>query len=159
MIRKPIILAAAGLIGVGALAACQPLTSRPLSTTTPSSTSGWRATPTYAYSTPTTTAEQGILPTPDMFKIPVTVIQQHCYGEAGCNVTYEIDPTYIGSAPLTKSAFRVLYTVEGGDEGLQTESFTVAGGEHIRYKKQGFISTGDDRVSITATPTRVIPES
>lgn len=73
------------------------------------------------------------------------------------NVSYEIDPQYVGTAPLPKSEFRVIYQITGGDSP-QTDSFTATGGT-VHYTKEGHISTDTEEVNITAVPTQVIPES
>lgn len=51
------------------------------------------------------------------------------------NVSYEIDPQYVGTAPLPKSEFRVIYQITGGDSP-QTDTFTVTGGT-VHYTKEG----------------------
>jgi hypothetical protein len=45
----------------------------------------------------------------------VLVTKSDCFGEAGCNVEYEISPVYVGAGPLTKQPFRVFYNILGGD--------------------------------------------
>ena len=46
--------------------------------------------PTYADATE--------LPAPEDFEISVRVTEKQCFGSAGCNVSFTIDPTYVGSA-------------------------------------------------------------
>jgi hypothetical protein len=107
--------------------------------------------------TPTTTAPPLPLPTPDEFKINVIVIKQDCFGSAGCNVQYEINPDYTGpSAQLKNRSLRIIYQINGGDNP-KTASFTVVNGT-AHYDKSGFISTVSADVNITATATQVIPE-
>jgi hypothetical protein len=52
----------------------------------------------------------------------VTIIKQNCFGSAGCNVSYEIDPQYVGTAPLPKSEFRVIYQITAGTVRRPTAS-------------------------------------
>lgn len=48
--------------------------------------------------TPTTTTVPPavVLPKPADFTIAVKVLEKKCFGSAGCNVTYQIDPKYTG---------------------------------------------------------------
>ncbi|MGA7050815.1 MAG: hypothetical protein WBZ37_05990 [Mycobacterium sp.] len=145
---------AALIFGVGiALAGC---TSNDGFTRTASLTSG--ATSSAGY-TATTTADTAALPNPSDFKVKVTVIKQDCYGTAGCNVTFVIEPSYVGFKTLPKRTFRVLFTITGGGSP-KSDSFTVTdNGTHMRFTKEGTISTdGSDEPVITAAVTQVIED-
>lgn len=106
--------------------------------------------------TPMTTPREDPLPrlTPSDFRVGITVTRVECFGSAGCNVGYLINPQYVGSAKLP-SRTTVVYEVRGGDEP-KTASFTVngagdadAGGqEHIRAQAGG---------SLEAVVTQVLP--
>ena len=76
---------------------------------------------------PTSVQPAVVYPTPDQINIDVIVVEQQCFGSAGCNVTYRIEPTYIGREPLTNESFTVVYTVNGGDD-RQMGNFTVSNG-------------------------------
>jgi hypothetical protein len=132
-------------MGVGSLVACEAYDA----TTSTKPASGASHS---AYSTPTTTVDPGVLPSPNDIKIHVTIISKNCFGSAGCNVSYEIDPQYVGTAPLPKSEFRVIYQITGGDSP-QTDSLTVTGGT-LHYTKEGHISTHTEDVNITAVTGR-----
>jgi hypothetical protein len=57
--------------------------------------------------------------------IDVKVLRKACFGSYGCNVTYEIDPTYTGATPLTGRTFTVIYEVTGSECGPLISNFAV----------------------------------
>jgi hypothetical protein len=147
--KSTLVIAGALIIG---LSGCTPLGSGTLHS--PSST----VTGAVA---PTTEEAPDIYPTPMDFKIDVIVTKENCFGTAGCNITYEIDPNYVGTRPIktmTKKRYRVLYEINGGDSP-QSNSFVVTNGTSVHGDKSGTISTsGEEAPTLTATATRVIPE-
>ena len=88
-------------MGVGSLVACEAYDA----TTSTKPASGASHS---AYSTPTTTVDPGVLPSPNDIKIHVTIISKNCFGSAGCNVSCEIDPQYVGTAVMFSSSVWVL---------------------------------------------------
>jgi hypothetical protein len=58
------------------------------------------------------------------FKIALRIKRQSCFGSAGCNITYEINPKYVGAYPL-EGSFQITYAVTGGDSGPQINTFTI----------------------------------
>lgn len=97
-----------------------------------------------------------VTPRPMDFQLEVIETEKNCYGSAGCNVTYIIDPTYVG-APLDDStSYTVIYEVTGG-EAPETASFTVQGDQ---YQKPGedMISTDSSATVLRATVTRVVED-
>jgi hypothetical protein len=145
-------LAIIGALAIG-LSGCTPLGNGTLHP--PSTVTG-------AAVAPSATEAPDIYPTPTDFRIDIIVTKEDCFGEAGCNITYEVDPNYIGTTPLkelTKKSYRVLYQVEGGDSP-RMDSFTVTDGTHVHGDKSGYMSTsGEGAPTITAIATKVIPES
>lgn len=113
--------------------------------------------PTYPTSetNSTTTTEGAVVPTPDEFRVDVIVTKQDCFGSAGCNVTYEIKPTYTGSESLKNSSLRVIYQINGGKQP-QVGNFTVANGTP-HYDRGNSIETDSDDAVLTANVTQVIP--
>jgi hypothetical protein len=136
----------------GALVACGPVINGSLHSTYAPSNVG------AGYNTPTSTQPVGVLPSPSDFKIKVLITKQDCFGTAGCNIEYEIDPIFTGSETLTTKTFRVIYEIDGGDSP-KSDSFTVTDGRKMHYDKTGSISTsGSGSGNITATPTQVVAE-
>ena len=97
------------------------------------------------------------MPRPADFQIKVIETKRDCFGDVGCNIEYEIDPIYIGSATLTNKTFRVFYSINGG-ENPKSDSFTVTGGSRMHYDKTGYLSTDSNYATITATVTQVVAE-
>lgn len=99
-----------------------------------------------------------LLPAVSDFIIDVKVLKKACFGSAGCNIRYQIDPTYIGTSPLAKQAFTVIYEVLGGEDGPQINNFTVNGDSSISFQRQEFISTSSSGAALKAKATS-IPEN
>ena len=83
------------------------------------------------------------------FRIDVRTLRKQCFGSAGCNVTYQIDPTYTGPALPGWKTYRVVYEVTGGEDGPATNNFTVTGGQ-ARFPQQELVSTSSSNTQLTA---------
>lgn len=84
------------------------------------------------------------------------VLEQSCFGSAGCNVTYRIDVTYLGAQlPDPDETFRIVYELQGGED-QKVGSFTVSG-DRISYPSEDFISTPPNPV-LVATATNVVKD-
>jgi len=105
---------------------------------------------------PATTAAPSLYtPKPTDFSIKLVVLKRDCFGSAGCNVVYRIDPSYTGEALTADQSFMVTYTVRGGDDPQQG-SFTLTG-MHAEFDSQELISTGSSRAKLTVRVDEVIP--
>lgn len=63
------------------------------------------------------------------WKVAIKVTDKQCFGSAGCNVTYKIDPEYVGSQPLPdEGKIEVTYDISGAEDEI-IGSFTVEGGQ------------------------------
>lgn len=117
------------------------------------------AAPTTAPPTtqPATTTAAPYTPVATDFKIEVIELERSCFGSAGCNVSYRINPTYVGAQPSTSTGkLTVLYTINGADSP-KTGSFTIQG-DQARYMEEDYVSGVAAGVSLTATPTRVLDQ-
>ncbi len=101
-----------------------------------------------------TTTTLPFAPTAADFTIEIIELRRACFGSAGCNVTYRINPSYIGGqVPPRDADYTVLYEVTGGESPM-LDNFTLKGTE-MSFRAESTISTPAD-VPITATVTRVI---
>lgn len=96
------------------------------------------------------------VPLPSEFTIEVIELAKSCYGSAGCNVTYEIEPRY-GGAPLDSShTFKVIFALDGGD-APEMGNFTVRGANYNK-PSQRMIGTPSSSSTLSARVTRVVEE-
>lgn len=87
-------------------------------------TSTIAASATTTTDTPTsTTSPAPVIPKPSDFVIGINVTGQQCFGSAGCNYRFRINPQYVGLTPLPDT-LTVVYKVSGGDED-QIANFTI----------------------------------
>lgn len=90
------------------------------------------------------------------FRVDLTIVGQECFGTAGCNVTYTIDPTY-RTGPLSDldgRNLRIVYEVTGGEQP-QIGNFT-SDGSTIWMPETMMISTSAPGAELAAHVTKVI---
>lgn len=103
--------------------------------------------------TPTTTVPESYVPAPGDFRLTVIETKKSCFGAAGCNVTYEVDLTYIGPRPLDPSdRWQVIYEIRGAEDP-KVGSIEVQGDQYS--KESETVSTASGGARLTATPTAV----
>ncbi len=73
----------------------------------------------------------------------------------GCNVTYEIDPTYTGATPLTGRTFTVIYEVTGSEYGPLINNFDVNSDGTASLKGQELTRTSSSAATLKAKATSV----
>lgn len=92
------------------------------------------------------------------FRIDTTVLTKKCFGSAGCNVTYTIDPTFLGDTrDLEGRSFKVIYEVTGGEDP-EIGNFSLTG-TNMRYTESSSISTPSSDAVLTAQVTSVVESS
>jgi len=102
----------------------------------------------------TTTPPPVVMPKPADFAITVHILEKTCFGSAGCNVTYRIEPNYTGASPLPNKEIIVVYEVRGGEDA-QINRFTISGGQ-AEFPSEERISTKSSKAELTAVATQVI---
>ena len=134
----------APILAIG-LTGCVPEEVTASSTGSPAS--GWSSstTPARPVAAPPTTAD---------FVVGVIVTEQKCFGSAGCNFNYTINPRYVSTKPLPEKT-TVVYTVTGGDQD-QVGNFTIDSNGTATFDRETSIS-GQEYADLQATVTQVIP--
>jgi hypothetical protein len=146
--RKALAETMIGAVVIATIAGCVPP-----DTTTSSrhgSTPAWgsASSPT----APATTAAP--LPIPADFVVGVIITEQQCFGSAGCNYHYTIDPQYISTKPLPDKT-TVIFTVTGGDQD-QIGNFTIDKDGMATFDRETMIS-GPEGAGLHATVPQVLP--
>lgn len=92
--------------------------------------------------------------TPGQFTVGVTILRKKCFGSAGCNVTYRIEPSYVGQERIPKSGtVEVTYKVTGGEsEAINT--FTIVG-DQMRFPAEEDAHTPNEEAQLVAEATAV----
>ncbi|WP_191894433.1 hypothetical protein [Planomonospora parontospora] len=94
-------------------------------------------------------------PSPSDFEIEVKVLKKACFGSAGCNVTYRINPGYSGPDLGDDQKFDVVYEVRGGTDGAQVNTFTMEG-ERASFDAEEFLSTPSSGTKLTAKVKEIL---
>lgn len=92
-------------------------------------------------------------PEPSDFKLSIRILEKKCFGSAGCNITYRINPAYTGPSLADDQELTVTYKVTGGDDP-QINSFEMVGTE-ASFDSKEFISTPSSGSKLKATVTDV----
>jgi hypothetical protein len=79
------------------------------------------------------------------FRIKINQTKKQCFGTAGCNISFQIAPTYSGPLPDPTRIFTVSYKVTGSASGAYVNSFTFQDGQ-AKYLHEEYISTKTDKV-------------
>lgn len=101
-----------------------------------------------------------VLPKATDFTLAVKVLKKSCFGSAGCNLTYRIDPTYSGAPFPAGVRFEVVYQVNGGADP-QVNRFTIGAGDgpgnswSASVQEEEFIQTKSSSAVLTAVVTDV----
>jgi hypothetical protein len=104
---------------------------------------------------PTTTKAPPYTPVPTDFALGVVELRRACFGSAGCSVTFQIDPQYIGAVPPNPlQSYRVIYQVEGLDDPL-TGNFEMTNLRATGLRDE--IGQTVDGSVITAAVVRIVP--
>lgn len=120
--NKIITLALTVFLGLGGLSAC----GEHITSDDPSERPAVAQT-----STEPTEAESPDYATPaaDDFSLRVKTLSKECFDTAGCNITFRIDPTYIGvTSPDPDATYEVTYKVTGAQDPM-INTFTMTGSQ------------------------------
>lgn len=98
-----------------------------------------------------------IVPTKRDFRITLKVTKQDCFGEAGCNVTYEPKLEQLSLGDFDPSVtYDVTYEVRGSDDGAHIDTLQVTGTKY--ESSEGFAGTANENAKLTAVITSVEAE-
>lgn len=82
------------------------------------------------------------------------ITEQKCFGSAGCNYRYTINPQYVGAQPLPDKT-TVVFNVTGGEQD-QIGNFTIDKDGLATFDRETSIS-GPESPDLEATVMQVIP--
>lgn len=152
---KPVIGLAAGVVGLALGAATARTGASAAGVPAPTTTVTVTATATYEPEPSEQAADSSTFSVKKSdFTLGVKVLSKECFGSAGCNVTFRIKPTYVGSQDLPDTGtVEVSYAIKGGEEPL-SNTFTVQAGE-VSYDSKEFISTRTSSAKLSAVVTDV----
>lgn len=91
-------------------------------------------------------------PAPTDFAISIVVLEKSCFGSAGCNVSYRIDPSYSGTRDA--SNLEVTYEVRGGEDP-SINTFTIDDEGTAHFDSSEYASTASSGAELTAKVTAV----
>jgi hypothetical protein len=88
------------------------------------------------------------------FKVTVKILEKKCFGSAGCNITYRIDPQYVGELLDPAATWLVTYEVHGVEDGPQINTFEVTGSE-ASFEAEEIAQTASSKAKLTVKVTDV----
>lgn len=85
-------------------------------------------------------------------KLELKVREKQCFGSAGCLVTVQVDPSYVGNQDVTSGSWEVTYEIRGGEDGPIIDTMTLANGTWTFPEEQNLnISSSNSRLTAVAT--------
>ena len=101
---------------------------------------------------------EGAAVAPRNFKLGVRIRSKQCFGSAGCNVTVQIDPDYIGNQDVSSGSWEITYELRGVEDGPVIETMTLDSGT-FSFPEEQSVGTVSSTSPITAVVTEVYPLS
>jgi hypothetical protein len=86
-------------------------------------------------------------PPPEAFTIGILVLEKKCFGSAGCNVVFRIDPSFTGTGSAKN--LEVTYEVVGGEDPL-TNTFTIDSAGTASFSDRETLSTRSNGAELSA---------
>ncbi|NHN56003.1 hypothetical protein G9U51_09465 [Calidifontibacter sp. DB0510] len=102
----------------------------------------------------TDTADPAAPPSADDFTIALKILSKQCYGSAGCNVTFRIQPTFRGQPLQDGQTAEVTYEIKGSEDPY-SNTFTMTSDGQASVQQEESVSTSGANVKLTATVTDV----
>lgn len=97
---------------------------------------------------------EGAAVAPRNFQLGVRVRSKECFGSAGCNVTVQIDPDYVGNQDVSGGSWEITYELRGVEDGPVIETMTLENGS-FSFPEEQFVGTTSSTSPITAVVTEV----
>src|SRR4051794_27596121 len=86
-------------------------------------------------------------PPPEAFTIGILVLEKQCFGSAGCNVSFRIDPHFTGTGGVKD--LEVTYEVVGGENPL-TNTFTIDSAGTASFDEREMLQTRSTGAELSA---------
>src|SRR3954471_22559458 len=86
-------------------------------------------------------------PPPEAFTIGILVLEKKCFGSAGCNVSFRIDPKFTGTGSAKN--LEVTYEVVGGEDPL-TNTFTIDSAGTASFDGRESLQTSSNGAELSA---------
>lgn len=91
---------------------------------------------------------------PRNIKLGIRVRSKECFGSAGCNVTLQIDPSYVGNQDVTAGSWEMTYEIRGVEDGPVIETMTLETGT-FSFPEEQMVGTTSSASPITAVVTEI----
>lgn len=91
---------------------------------------------------------------PRNLKLGVQVRSKECFGSAGCNVSVQIEPSYVGTQDVSEGSWDITYEIRGGEDGPIVETMTLDGGS-FSFPEEQLLSTRSSGTKLRAVVIRV----
>jgi len=91
--------------------------------------------------------------TPSTSDITLTakITERHCFGSAGCNVSFQVKTAYSGPTLSADDTWLITYQVTGVDDGPIVGSFDLTGDEYTVGEESAGTKNAKSKVTIKVT--------
>lgn len=91
---------------------------------------------------------------PRNFKLGVRTRSKECFGSAGCSLTVQIEPSYVGTQDVATGSWELTYEIRGGEDGPLIETMTLENGT-FSFPEEQMVGTASSNAQISAVVTEV----
>lgn len=95
-----------------------------------------------------------VTPKPRLFQIGTKIREKECFGSAGCNITYQIDPQYVGPITDLDGSWDITYKVIGGEDGPVINTFQIDD-RQASFDQEEYLSTHSKSTKLKVVATSV----
>ena len=100
------------------------------------------------------TVEDTFAPTAADVTVPLKILSKRCFGSAGCNIEFRVQPTYSGDTIPEGKTVEVTYEIVGADDPY-SNTFTLEPGDQASVQESEAVSTARKSTTLTAKVTSV----
>jgi hypothetical protein len=94
-------------------------------------------------------------PKPKDFRVGIRILKKTCHGELGCDVSFRIVPSYVGSQSFpAEGKTEVTYEVTGGTDPI-TNTFEIDGEGTVTFDEEESVEIASSSTKLVATVTAV----
>ncbi|KRC53036.1 MULTISPECIES: hypothetical protein [unclassified Nocardioides] len=96
----------------------------------------------------------GVAIAPKNIKIALRTRSKECFGSAGCLVTVQADPNYVGTQDASTGSWEITYEIRGGEDGPVIETMTLTDGT-FTFPEEQSLETASSGTRLQAVVTEV----
>lgn len=100
--------------------------------------------------------DAGYTPTKSDFKLSLKILSKECFGSAGCDISFRVEPAYSGDEFDPSKTAEVTYEIIGSEDDY-TNTFTMTGDTNASVDREESVQTGTaGKISVKITDVELV---